>query len=52
MHSYAQTNIQLFNQLRGKAYASADLVRIRKAYELAVQLFTGRAAAAPVSTST
>jgi (p)ppGpp synthase/HD superfamily hydrolase len=42
MHRYAQTNIQLFNQLRRDRYSPADLTRIRDAYELAMHLFTGR----------
>ena len=42
MHSYAQTNIQLFNQLRGEGYSNTDLTFIRDAYELAMILFTGR----------
>jgi hypothetical protein len=39
--SYAQTNIQLFNQLQAAGYAHADLVRVRDAYGLAMVLFTG-----------
>ncbi len=42
MHSYAQTNIQLFNQLRQDGYSDADLILVRNAYELAMVLFTGR----------
>ena len=42
MHSYAQTSIQLFNQLCRHGYSSADLVYILKAYDLAVCLFTCR----------
>ena len=42
MHSYAQTNIQLFNQLRRDGYSKADLDLVRDAYELAMALFTGR----------
>lgn len=40
MHAYAQTNIQLFNQLRRNGYSGADLNSIRDGYELATQLFT------------
>ena len=42
MTRYAQTNIQLQNQLREDGYAEADLVRVRAAYDLAIRLFTGR----------
>ncbi|MBD1841394.1 hypothetical protein H6F78_12135 [Coleofasciculus sp. FACHB-64] len=41
MHSFAQTNIQLFNQLRAEGYSSNDINRIRDAYQLTMQLFTG-----------
>ena len=43
MRSYAQTNIQLYNQLKSKQYAATfDLERIQIAYGLAVELFAGR----------
>jgi gluconolactonase len=42
MHSYAQTNLQLFNQLRAGGYSKADLGLVRDAYELAMALFSGR----------
>jgi uncharacterized protein DUF6817 len=42
MHAYAQTNIQLFNQLRRDGYSDAELGRVRDTYKLAMQLFTGR----------
>jgi gluconolactonase len=42
MHYYAQTNLQLFNQLRGDGYSKADLGLVRDAYELAMLLFSGR----------
>ena len=42
MHSYAQTNIQLFNQLPRDGYSKADLDLVRDAYELAMVLFSGR----------
>jgi len=42
MHSYAQTNLQLFNQLRRDGYSKVDLNLIRDAYELAMVLFSGR----------
>lgn len=38
---YAQTNIQLFNQLRHDGYANIELNLIRDAYELAIQLYSG-----------
>ena len=41
MHSFAQTNIQLFNQLRAEGYSSTDVSRIRDAYQLTMQLFAG-----------
>jgi (p)ppGpp synthase/HD superfamily hydrolase len=40
--SYAQTNLQLYADLRGAGYSAADIERIRAAYELALALFTGR----------
>lgn len=42
MHSYAQTILQLYNQLRCDGYSKEDLVRIRSVYELAMSLFSGR----------
>lgn len=42
MHPYAQTNIQLFNQLRHDGYSTEDLECLFKAYALAMHLFTGR----------
>jgi (p)ppGpp synthase/HD superfamily hydrolase len=42
MHSYAQTNLQLFNQLRRDGYSKADLELVRDAYELTMVLFGGR----------
>ena len=42
MHAYAQTNLQLFNQLRRESYAREDLAAVSRAYELAISLFTGR----------
>ena len=41
-HSYAQTIIQLYNQLRLNGYSDADMVLVRNAYELAMLLFSGR----------
>jgi gluconolactonase len=42
MHSYAQTNLQLFNQLRTDGYSSPDLDLVYDAYQLAMSLFSGR----------
>ena len=42
MYSYAQTNIQLFNQLHRQGYDSADLEAVVFAYELVIGLMTGR----------
>ncbi|MDQ2869983.1 MAG: hypothetical protein M3S32_04520 [Acidobacteriota bacterium] len=42
MHPYAQTNIQLFNQLHRQGYSSADLKSVVSAYELMTLLMTGR----------
>ncbi len=42
MHAYAQTNIQLFNQLHRCGYSNTDLNLVRDAYELAMVHFTGR----------
>jgi (p)ppGpp synthase/HD superfamily hydrolase len=41
MHSYAQTNVQLLNQLRSEGYSKQDRERVREAYEFAMRLFTG-----------
>ena len=38
---YAQTNLQLFNQLSSEGYSSKELKCIFSAYELATYLFTG-----------
>ena len=37
--SYAQTNIQLFNQLRAEGYSQRDMSLVRDAYELAMSLY-------------
>ncbi|KST67398.1 DUF6817 domain-containing protein [Mastigocoleus testarum] len=42
MHSYAQTNLQLYNQIIEAKYSDADLTRTFQAYELAMKLFSGR----------
>jgi (p)ppGpp synthase/HD superfamily hydrolase len=41
MTGYAQTNIQLYNQLSELGYSAADLERIHRGHALAMQLFTG-----------
>jgi hypothetical protein len=41
MHPYAQTNVQLFNQLRSEGYSKKEIERVRQAYEFGMQLFTG-----------
>src|SRR5262249_55876232 len=41
MHVYAQTNVQLFNQLRSEGYSKKDRERVRETYEFAMRLFTG-----------
>jgi len=42
MNSYAQTNIQLFKQLRREGYSNTDLSLVRDAYELAMVLYSCR----------
>jgi (p)ppGpp synthase/HD superfamily hydrolase len=39
---YAQTNLQLYAQLRESGYAEAAIAETRRAYGLAVRLFAGR----------
>lgn len=41
MHAYAQTNVQLFNQLQCEGYSNKDRERVQEAYEFAMQIFTG-----------
>src|SRR5262249_60214679 len=41
MTAYAQTNIQLYNQLAELGYTADDVRRVHRAYGLAMQLFTG-----------
>ncbi len=41
MHAYAQTNVQLFNQLQSEGYSARDRELVRLAYEFAMGLFTG-----------
>lgn len=42
MNRYAQTNLQLYAQLRGRGCSEDQLLCVRRAYEVAVSLFTGR----------
>jgi (p)ppGpp synthase/HD superfamily hydrolase len=37
---YAQTSLQLFNQMRHAGYTTEDLATVRRAYDLAMRLFT------------
>ena len=41
MATYAQTNIQLYQQLQEKGYSQDDLLFIHNSYELAAQYFSG-----------
>jgi (p)ppGpp synthase/HD superfamily hydrolase len=41
MHAYAQTNVQLFNQLRSEGYSQADLAFLLKTYEFGLRIFSG-----------
>jgi len=41
MHAYAQTNVQLFNQLRSEGYSDNEPAFIRDAYEFAMRIFSG-----------
>ncbi len=41
MYYFAQTNIQLLNQLAANDYSKADLILCQKAYQLTMSLFTG-----------
>ena len=38
--TYAQTSLQLFNQMRQAGYSPDDLATVRRAYDLAMKLFT------------
>ncbi|GFE67659.1 DUF6817 domain-containing protein [Chroococcus sp. FPU101] len=42
MYRYAQTNLQLYHQLRLEAYTDDDLKLIAQAYQLILDLFTGQ----------
>ena len=41
MHQYAQTNIQLFNQVQDLGYSPDDCLLVARAYRLAMELFAG-----------
>jgi (p)ppGpp synthase/HD superfamily hydrolase len=41
MPSYAQTNLQLFNQALQQGYSLEDLQRLARAYRVTIELFTG-----------
>ncbi len=41
MQSFAQTNIQLVNQLRDDGYSAAEILPVITTYETAIRLFTG-----------
>ena len=41
MHTYAQTNVQLFNQLRSEGYSKEERVFISDTYEFAMRIFPG-----------
>ncbi|MFB2935693.1 DUF6817 domain-containing protein [Aerosakkonemataceae cyanobacterium BLCC-F154] len=41
MHSYAQTNLQLFNQLSDSGYSKSELTLLYNTYQLVMELFTG-----------
>ncbi|NNE08286.1 MAG: hypothetical protein HKN20_06955, partial [Gemmatimonadetes bacterium] len=41
-HPIAQTNLQLYNQMIAAGYSDEDLALVREAYELGIELFTGR----------
>jgi (p)ppGpp synthase/HD superfamily hydrolase len=40
--TYAQTNIQLFNQARQEGYEASDIARLAEAYRFSLTLFSGR----------
>jgi (p)ppGpp synthase/HD superfamily hydrolase len=41
MHTYAQTNVQLFNQLRSDGYSEKERAFILGSYEFGMRIFTG-----------
>jgi (p)ppGpp synthase/HD superfamily hydrolase len=40
--TYAQTNLQLFGQMRRAGYGDADLAAVRRAYDLAMRVFSSK----------
>ena len=42
MYRFAQTNIQLFNEMYDLGYDEKEMALVKKSYELAIILFTGR----------
>lgn len=40
-HTYAQTNLQIYNQLLSNGYSDRDLQLVRQCYDLATVLFSG-----------
>lgn len=42
MLTYAQTILQLYNQLQREGYSNAEMILIRNVYELSMSLFSGR----------
>lgn len=42
MYHFAQTNLQLYRQLRVRGYDDRDIARLRHAYEIALPLFSGQ----------
>ncbi len=42
MSSYAQTNVQLINQLLHRGYSNEEIVIVIKAYDLSISIFTGQ----------
>lgn len=41
MHTYAQTSLQLFSQLRAEGYSDKERERLSEAYAIAIRLFAG-----------
>ncbi len=39
---YAQTNIQIYNQMKTLGYQDQEIERVRRAYGLAMRLFSGQ----------
>lgn len=39
---YAQTNIQLFNQMRARGYAAPDVTMVASAYDFGTEIFTAK----------